>query len=87
MSRIHSPLARYRIARALESRAVQALESRVLILERAGAIPRRPLLGNRDTTFPVFARLSSTRREGLSNTLEGRPADPSASILCELLEL
>jgi len=47
---------------ALESRAVQALESRVFILERAGAIPRRPLLGNRDAAFPAFAALSSTRR-------------------------
>ena len=47
---------------ALESRAVQALESRVLILERAGAIPRSGLLGNQDAAFPAFAAISSTRR-------------------------
>ena len=47
---------------ALESRAVHALESRGLVLERAGAIPRRGLLGNRDAAFPAFDALSSTRR-------------------------
>lgn len=47
---------------ALESRAVRALESRGLVLERAGAIPRSGLLGNQDAAFPAFAAISSTRR-------------------------
>lgn len=61
------------------------LESRVLILERAGAIPRTILLGNRNTTFPVFARpfrySPVPSLEGLSSTHNSTPEQQRYSIL------